>query len=91
LTATEVFLGIGIWATIEKRIKYRKGFVFGLYNFVVGIGSFMSALIADIWDNFSSNYPFLISALISLFSLGFIVKIKFNKNLDCYKNSFFSV
>jgi MFS family permease len=77
LAAAEAFLEIGIWATIGKKIKYRKGFVFGLYHFVVGIGSFISALIAGyIWDNFSSNYPFLISALISLFSLGFIVRIK---------------
>jgi len=51
-------LGIGIWATIEKRDKIQKRICFGLYNFVVGIGSFMSALIADTWDNFSSNYPF---------------------------------
>jgi MFS family permease len=77
LSAAEVFLEIGIWATIGKKIKYRKGFIFDLYHFVVGIGSFISALIAGyIWDNFSSNYPFLISALISLFSLGFIVRIK---------------
>jgi hypothetical protein len=53
LAATEAFLEMGIWATIGKKIKYKKGFIFGLYHFVVGIGSF-----------------------ISLFSLGFIVRIK---------------
>jgi hypothetical protein len=42
LAATEAFLEIGIWATIGKSIKYRKRFVFGLYHFVVGIGSFIS-------------------------------------------------
>ena len=77
LAASESFLEIGIWATIGKRIKYRKGFVLGLYHFAIGIGGFISALIAGyIWDNFSSNYPFLISAFISLFSLGFIVRIR---------------
>lgn len=77
LAVAESFLEIGIWATIGKNVKHRKGFVLGLYHFVVGIGGFISALIAGyIWDNFSSNYPFLANAFISLLSLSFINKIK---------------
>jgi MFS family permease len=77
LAASEAFLEVGIWATVGKIAKQRKGFVFGLYHFIVGIAGSISALIAGyIWDSFSSNYPFLMSAFISLLSLGFIGKIR---------------
>lgn len=69
----EAFLEIGIWATVGKRVKFRKGFVFGVYHFVIGIGSFISSFLSGyLWDYFSSNAPFFLSMIIAFFLLFYI-------------------
>ncbi len=75
LAISEGFLEVGIWGTIGSKVKFRKGFIFGLYHFFIGISTFISSIIAGfIWDNFSSDYPFLLGSLISLLSI-FIIRI----------------
>lgn len=78
LAISEAFLEVGIWGTLGSKIKFRKGFIFGLYHFFIGIFTFISSVIAGfIWDNFSSNHPFLLGALISLLSIFLIRVFKF--------------
>ncbi len=78
LAISEAFLEIGIWGTLGSKIKFRKGFVFGLYHFFIGIFTFVSSIIAGfMWDNFSSNYPFLLGAFVSLLSILLIRVFKF--------------
>jgi MFS family permease len=73
LAVGEAFLEIGIWATIGKRIKFRKGFVFGVYHFVIGIGSFLSSFISGyLWDYFSSSAPFILSVVVAFFCVFYI-------------------
>ncbi len=63
----DAFLDIGIWATIGKKIRFRKGFVFGTYHFTVGFASLISGMIAGyLWDTVSPDFPFFLGSIVSL-------------------------
>ncbi len=63
----DAFLDIGIWATIGKKTKFRKGFVFGTYHFTVGFASLISGTLAGyLWDNINPDMPFLLGSFISV-------------------------
>ncbi|WP_028950586.1 MFS transporter [Sulfurihydrogenibium subterraneum] len=75
LAVGEAFLEIGVWATVGKRVKFRKGFVFGVYHFVIGVSSFISSFVSGyLWDYFSSNAPFLLGTFVAFLSLFYIHK-----------------
>lgn len=73
----DAFLDIGIWATIGKKTKFRKGFVFGTYHFTVGFASLISGMVAGyLWDNINANFPFILGCIISVL-LFFIIRKHF--------------
>lgn len=75
LAVGEAFLEVGIWATVGKRVKFRKGFVFGVYHFAIGVSSFISSFISGyLWDYFSSDAPFLLGIFVAFFSLFYIYR-----------------
>ncbi|MDQ7055653.1 MAG: hypothetical protein Q9M89_03870 [Persephonella sp.] len=57
----DAFLGIGIWATIRKKVKFRKGFVFGTYHFAVGFSSLLAGLTAGCKFLYSVKLKHLLS------------------------------
>ena len=60
------FFDIGIWATIGRKIKFRKGFVFGTYHFTVGFASLLSGMIAGyLWDTINPDFPFVLGMGVS--------------------------
>ena len=62
----DAFLDIGIWATVGKKIRFRKGFVFGTYHFTVGFASLISGMVAGyLWDTVSPESPFFLGMVIS--------------------------
>ncbi len=72
----DAFLDIGVWAILGQKVKFRKGFVFGMYHFTIGIsGLFASLLAGYLWDNFGSEFPFLMGMFSSFFSFIFYLKI----------------
>ncbi len=73
----DAFLDIGIWATIGKKTKFRKGFVFGTYHFTVGFASLISGMIAGyLWDNINADVPFILGSVVSIL-LFFIIRKHF--------------
>ena len=73
----DAFLDIGIWATIGKKTKFRKGFVFGTYHFTVGFASLISGMVAGyIWDNINADAPFILGSVVSIL-LFFIIRKHF--------------
>jgi len=63
----DAFLEIGIWATVGKKVKFRKGFVFGTYHFTVGFSSLIAGLIAGyLWDSFGAEAPFIMGCTASI-------------------------
>ncbi|MCX7760150.1 MAG: MFS transporter [Hydrogenothermaceae bacterium] len=72
VAVADAMFEIGIWGTLGNKIKYRQGFVFGAYHFLIGITSLLSGVfLGYIWDVFGSDVPFWIGAVISIF--GYLV------------------
>ncbi len=70
----DAFLEIGIWATVGKKVKFRKGFVFGTYHFVVGFSSLLAGLTAGyLWDSIRPEAPFVMGTIASLLAF-FIIR-----------------
>jgi MFS family permease len=73
----DAFLDIGIWATVGKKIRFRKGFVFGTYHFTVGFASLISGMVAGyLWDTVNPDFPFFVGSFISLI-IYFIIRKHF--------------
>lgn len=67
MAVSDAMFEIGLWGTLGNRIKYREGFVFGAYHFMVGIVSLISGVfIGYVWDNFGSDIPFILGTVFSL-------------------------
>lgn len=63
----DAFLEIGIWATVGKKVKFRKGFVFGTYHFIVGFSSLLAGVIAGyLWDTINPETPFIMGSIASV-------------------------
>ena len=72
----DAFLEIGIWATVGKKVKFRKGFVFGTYHFTVGFSSLIAGLVAGyLWDSFGAEAPFIMGCIASV--VAFIIIRKY--------------
>lgn len=70
----DAFLEIGTWATIGKKVKFRKGFVFGTYHFTVGFSSLMAGLLAGyLWDSTGAESSFIMGTLAAFIAF-FIIK-----------------
>ena len=70
----DAFMDIGVWAILGQKIKFRRGFVFGMYHFTIGISSLLASLMAGyLWDNFNSEAPFLMGVFASVVAF-FIIK-----------------
>ncbi|WP_029519871.1 MFS transporter [Persephonella sp. IF05-L8] len=63
----DAFLEIGIWATVGKKVKFRKGFVFGTYHFIVGLSSLFAGVVAGyLWDTIDPEAPFIMGSIASI-------------------------
>ncbi|SNZ11703.1 Major Facilitator Superfamily protein [Persephonella hydrogeniphila] len=63
----DAFLEIGTWATIGRKVKFRKGFVFGTYHFTVGFSSLIAGLMAGyFWDSIGAEAPFIMGTVASI-------------------------
>ncbi len=72
----DAFLDIGVWAILGQKVKFRRGFVFGMYHFTIGISSFLSSIMAGyLWDNFGSEYPFFMGVIACMISFILFFKI----------------
>ncbi len=70
----DAFLDIGIWATLGKKVKFRKGFVFGMYHFTVGFSSLIAGIIAGyLWESINAEAPFIMGVIASSIAF-FIIK-----------------
>jgi len=68
----DAFLDIGIWATLGKKVKFRKGFVFGMYHFTVGFSSLIAGVIAGyLWESINAEAPFVMGVIAS--SIAFLI------------------
>lgn len=77
MAVSEGMFEIGLWATIGNKVKYRKGFVFGAYHFIVGIMSMLSGMfIGYMWDRFGSDVPFYFGVIASFIGYLYTFRLK---------------
>lgn len=63
----------GLMATIitDKSPENLRGTAYGIYNFICGVGMFISSILGGfLWDNFGAIYTFIFGAILALLSLG---------------------
>lgn len=76
MAIADAMFEIGLWGTIGRRIKYRKGFVFGAYHFTVGITSLISGVgVGYIWDRFGSDAPFYLGIISTVLGYLYLSKV----------------
>ncbi|WP_457622578.1 MFS transporter [Persephonella sp.] len=70
----DAFLDIGIWATLGRKVRFRKGFVFGMYHFTVGFSSLIAGMVAGyLWESIDAEAPFVMGIIASSIAF-FIIK-----------------
>lgn len=85
-----VFIGAGFWGlhmgfsegilaamVADSVIKGLRGTAFGVYNFIGGLGMFVSSFVAGLlWDYYGSNITFYVGALFSILAFGAVILVK---------------